>query len=82
MTTALAYMTDEVPGTKVTGVSTPRIGFLITACTPQTVEFAMHGDAYTDAQFYADLKKSGNWIDEMEEAALKEHSEGKTRKLP
>jgi len=82
MTTALAYVTDEVPETKVTGISTPRIRFLITSRTPQCAALADSEHAYTDAQFYSDLQNAGSWIDAMEKAALKEHAEGKTRKLP
>lgn len=81
MTTALAYKTSEVPRIKVSRIVAPRIAFIM-ACTPQSIDLAAHGDIYTDAQFYAHLKKASNWISSMEEAALKEHAEGKTRKLP
>jgi len=84
MTTSLTYETSGVPKISIAGFTrmvTPRIPFT-TACTPQFIDLAAHVDVYTDAEFYADLKKASKWIDGMEEAALKEHAEGKTRKLP
>lgn len=60
--------------TVVAGLKTDR--------TVSAIEIAVAQGVYTDEQFHADLKKASKWIDGMEGAALKEHAEGKTRKLP
>jgi hypothetical protein len=50
--------------------------------TVSAIHIRVDSGVYTDEQFHADLKKASKWIDAMEGAALKEHAEGKTRKLP
>lgn len=57
-------------------------GAFILAGTPFLTEVSSNVGEYTDAQFYADLKKASNWLDAMEAEALKEDAEGKTREFP
>ena len=82
MTTATAYgKISKVPEAEFTIVEAPPITF-ITESTPQSVDFAVHGDVYTDAQFYADLEKASKQLNAMLKEALEEHAQGKTRKFP
>lgn len=62
--------------TTVTSISTGDS----TALPVSVIPYKEHG--YTDEQFYADLRKAGKKLDLMEAEALKEHAQGKTRKLP
>jgi hypothetical protein len=83
-TTAFAYNPGRVPKTKVSKippVSIP-VGAFVTAGTRSSIMIRSREGGYTDERFYADLKKASKWIDAMGDAAVKEHAEGKTRKLP
>ena len=83
MTTSLTYVVSEVPTIEIKAIrmGTPRVEFLM-SCTPQSVDLTPDAGEYSDEQFYSDLRKASSWIDAMEKAALEEHAEGKTRKLP
>ena len=39
-------------------------------------------EEYTDEQFYADVAKCRDKLEDMAKAALEEHAQGKTRKFP
>jgi hypothetical protein len=81
MTTAQAYETTPAPKAELKRVPTPSVEFIM-ACTPPPIDLAVYKGEYSDKQFFADLKKASQWVDEMGQMALKEHAEGKTRKLP
>jgi hypothetical protein len=68
--------------TPKTVVNTTVIDTIVRDASPPAIDITPSEFGYTDEQFHADLRKASKWIDSMEEAALKEHTEGKTRKLP
>jgi len=81
MTTALAYRTSKVPKIEVTRIVAPPIEFVM-ACTPQFIDFGAPSDVYTDAQFFADLKKSSKRRRQMIAEALEEDAKGETLEFP
>lgn len=81
MTTALAYMSSDVPKTKITRIAAPQIVFSM-ACTPQVIHFAARENEYTDEQFHADLTRSNKRLDAMAAEALRDEAEGRTREFP
>ena len=81
MTTSRAYRISRPPKIKFTRIAAPDIVFRM-AHTPQTIDLMAHVGEYTDEQFHRDLKKASKKLDAMEEQALKEFKEGKTREFP
>jgi len=58
-------------------------GILISNRTPLPVDIALYQEPeYSDEQFHADLRKASKQLDLMENKALEEHAQGKTRKFP
>ena len=56
---------------------------LVTDRTPLPVDVALYQEPeYSDEQFHADLRKASKQLDLMENKALEEHAQGKTRKFP
>ena len=55
----------------------------VSDCTALPADIALYQEPeYSDAQFYADIKKASKRLDLMVNGALKEHAQGKTRKFP
>jgi len=63
-------------------ITASHVGFIAISCTPQSIDLTVDGCAYTDMQFYRDLKKSGKQLDVMAAGALKAEGQGKTREFP
>lgn len=56
---------------------------IISDATPSPIDITLYLESdYTEAQFYADLRKSSKKLDSMVKRALKEDARGKTRKFP
>ena len=72
----------KIPKIKVKMAETVT-GILMSDRTPLPVDIALYQEPeYSDAQFYADIKKASKRLDLMVNGALKEHAQGKTRKFP
>jgi len=73
----------RLPKKPKVAMATTVVGELRSDSTSLPVGIVLSGESgYTDAQFYADLKKASKWLDAMEAEALKEEAEGKTREFP
>ncbi len=83
MTTTMAPAIElpKLKGRMVRELST-RTAFLSVDRVPLPADITPYEREYTDRRFYADLKKAGGQLDRMAREALKEHSQGRTRKFP
>lgn len=84
-TTAIPLSVVNVPKVPKIKVRMPKTvtGVYVSAHTPLPIAIALDEEPeYSDEQFYADLRKASKQLDAMEQQALEEYRQGKTRKFP